>query len=121
MSDGYRVNMEKLTRLVNNLDRAADDITAANNKLADARGHDLGSPGIDSAAEHFRNRWQDGIKKIAEGAKKTSDALDGARSTYAKIENEAASLIAKAAEEPAQQPPGNAPAEPSRIEQRLNG
>lgn len=121
MADGYRVNMEKLTRLVNDLDRAADNITDANNKLANACGRDLGSPGIDRAAEDFRDRWQDGIKKIAEGAKKTSDALDGARSTYAKIENEAATLIAKAAEEPPQQQADNAPAQPSRIEQRLNG
>ncbi|MDI2027402.1 hypothetical protein QFW96_02215 [Saccharopolyspora sp. TS4A08] len=68
MANGFRVNMEKLTRLVNDLDRAADSITDANNKLANARGRDLGSLGIDSAAEDFRDRWQDGIKKIAEGA-----------------------------------------------------
>ncbi|TWG08345.1 hypothetical protein [Saccharopolyspora dendranthemae] len=121
MADGYRVNMEKLTRLVNDLDRAADDITDANNKFGNASGRDLGSPGIDNAAEDFRNRWQDGITKIAEGAKKTSDALDGARSTYAKIENEAASLVAEAAEEPPPQQAASASAQPSRIEQRLNG
>ncbi|MBK0866442.1 hypothetical protein INP57_06465 [Saccharopolyspora sp. HNM0986] len=126
MGDGYRVHMDKLAQLVNDLDRAADDITTANNALSNARGRDLGTPGIDNASEHFRERWSHGIKKISEGAKATSDALDGARATYAKLENEVATLVASAAE--AQ--PGNSggdhgrPADgeqPSSIEQRMAG
>lgn len=120
MSDGYRVNMEKLAQLVNDLDHAADDITDANNKLSNARGRDLGSPGIDNAAHDFRDRWQDGIKKIAEGAKTTSRTLDGARAAYASIENEAASMISKAADSSGPPKTGNSAGQ-SRIEQRLNG
>jgi hypothetical protein len=120
---GYRVNMDKLTQLINDLDRAADDITAANNALGNARGRDLGTPGIDNASEEFRERWSHGIKKISEGAKATSAALDAARSTYAKLENEVAGLVASAGEGQ-QAPPGggqgNPPeGQPSHIEQRL--
>ena len=33
MPDGYRVQLDKLAQLINDLDRAADDITTANNAL----------------------------------------------------------------------------------------
>ncbi|QGK71594.1 hypothetical protein GIY23_20570 [Allosaccharopolyspora coralli] len=117
--------MEKLTRLINDLDRAADDITAANKALSNAKGHDLGTPGIDTASEEFRDTWSDGISKISEGAKATSDALGVARSTYAKLENEVASLVA-AAGEASQAPTGGSQAgagegQSSHIEQRLSG
>lgn len=125
MTGGYRVDMDKLTQLIKDLDHAADDITVANNALSSARGRDLGTPGIDNASEEFRERWSHGIKKISEGAKLTSGALDAARSTYSKLENEVAALVASATEGH-QAPPGGgqgqAPeAQPSPIEQRLSG
>lgn len=125
MAGGYHVAMEKLTRLINDLDRAADDITAANRALSNARGRDLGTPGIDNASEDFRESWSHGISKISEGAKATSEALGAARSTYAKLENEVAGLVAKAAEASqgaAREGNGQPPEEQtSHIEQRLSG
>ncbi|WP_438387946.1 hypothetical protein [Actinopolyspora saharensis] len=125
MGDGYRVNMDKLAQLVNDLDRAADDITAANRTLGNATGHDLGSPGIDEASQNFRERWSHSIDKISEGAKATSEALNAARSTYAKLENEVAALITSKVEQAAQQSPDNTGEQtdqgrPSSIEQRLS-
>lgn len=125
MPGGYQVHMDRLTQLINDLDRAADDITAANDALSNARGRDLGTSGIDNASEEFRARWSHGIDKISEGARTTSDALDGARGTYAKLENEVASLVAAAAE--VQQAPAardhgqRAGGQPSNIEERLSG
>lgn len=125
MAGGYRVNMDGLTRLINDLDRAADDITAANGALSNASGRDLGTPGIDDASEVFRERWSHGISKISEGAKGASDALGAARATYAKLENEVASRVAAVAEAPqALAGAGNGqPSEgqSSHIEQRLSG
>ncbi|RCW45153.1 hypothetical protein DFQ14_103117 [Halopolyspora algeriensis] len=125
MSGGYRVSMDKLTQLVNDLDHAADDITAANRALSNARGRDLGTPGIDDASEEFRESWSHGISKISKGAKVTSDVLDAARATYARLENEASALIASAAEgqHPSSDGGGGRISEgqPSRIEQRLTG
>ncbi|KEI43350.1 hypothetical protein [Saccharopolyspora rectivirgula] len=124
MIDGYRVSMEKLTRLVNDLDRAADEIAAANNALANAKGRDLGTPGIDSAAEDFQERWSHGIEKLGEGAEVTSKALDAARAAYAQLENEVSNLIASTVGGE-QQPPGSSGTSsgegPSAIEQRLGG
>lgn len=125
MAGGYRVSMDKLTQLINDLDRAADDITAANKALSNARGRDLGTSGIDDASEQFRDRWSHSIDKISEGAKATSDALGAARSTYAKLENEVSNLVVSAAEDtqaPSDTGGGDASeGQPSRIEQRLSG
>ncbi|SDJ86314.1 hypothetical protein SAMN04487820_102419 [Actinopolyspora mzabensis] len=127
VGDGYRVDIEKLTRLISDLDHAADDITAANRALSDARGRDLGSPGIDDASEGFRERWSHGIEKIAEGAKATSDALGSARETYAKLEQEVVSLLASAVSQQSS-PDGSggqgtqeSQGEMSAIEQRMAG
>ncbi|SDP81201.1 hypothetical protein SAMN04487905_109190 [Actinopolyspora xinjiangensis] len=125
MGDGYRVDIEKLTRLISDLDNAADDITAANRALGDARGRDLGTSGIDDASDGFRERWSHGIEKIAEGAKATSEALGSARETYAKLEQEVVSLVTSAVTRQQSSSGGSggqdSQGEMSAIEQRMAG
>lgn len=120
---GYSVDLDRLSKLVGDLEHAADDITAANRALGNAGSRDLGSPGIDAAGEEFQQRWSDSISKISEGAKVTSEALDGARGTYAKLEEQISQMVKPAdggGDPPAGQG-GSGGAEPSNIEQRLSG
>ncbi|ASU78344.1 hypothetical protein CDG81_08610 [Actinopolyspora erythraea] len=68
--------MEKLTRLINELDRAADHITATNRALSDARGRHRSSGG-DNVSEEFRGSWSHGTSKVAEDAKAVEASRTG--------------------------------------------
>lgn len=113
---GYRVDLTKLTSLINDLDHAADEITAANNDLRQAGGRDLGTSGLDDAAEQFQQRWSQSIGTISDAAKHTSDTLGGAKKTYAELEERVATMFNSRPQEQS----SSGGEQPSAIEQRLN-
>lgn len=119
---GFRVDLDRMNRLITDLDHAADDITAANQLLHQSTARDLGTPGIDRAAEQFQQRWGESISSIGDAAKRTSDGLDETRKTYAELEEQVARMFhsGQHPQSPPPAPPAASAEQPSAIEQRLN-
>lgn len=86
MADELYIEMDAFSGLISTLDTAAEDMTSANDKLADTDGSDLGSTPLDKAAENFRDRWKYGIEKIADATGKMVDGLELTRDLYAEQE-----------------------------------
>ncbi|NLU82036.1 hypothetical protein [Rhodococcus sp. HNM0569] len=69
--------------LIDTLESAAEDMKSANDRLADAKGGDLGSGALDTAAEKFRDKWQYGIEQIAKSTAAMTTGLQTTRDLYA--------------------------------------
>ncbi|RZS39340.1 hypothetical protein EV193_104557 [Herbihabitans rhizosphaerae] len=83
--DGFFVDIEALDKLIGSLSKAEQSLKAANDKLSKASSNDLGHAEIDRAGEKFQDRWEHGIKKIAEFTGKSVEGLNGARKTYDEV------------------------------------
>lgn len=86
MSDKLGVNFAQLDLLIRNLDRSAEEMTAATRALRAASAQDLGSRAIDKAGKAFQDRWEHGIGKIAEAAGKMTKALAETKKDYENTE-----------------------------------
>ncbi|EOM76280.1 hypothetical protein DW322_11595 [Rhodococcus rhodnii] len=79
--------------LIDTLDSAADDMKAANDRLADTNSGDLGNVGLDAAAGKFRDKWQYGIEQIAKSTASMADGLRTTRDLYVAQEQATADSI----------------------------
>lgn len=77
------LDIEAFGGLISTLDTAATDMTAANNRLADAESSDLGGADLDRAAANFRDRWKYGIERIAKSTGTMVTGLEATRDLYA--------------------------------------
>ncbi|WP_072690887.1 hypothetical protein [Rhodococcus marinonascens] len=83
MSGDLYLDIEAFGGLISTLDTAATEMTAANNRLADADSSDLGGADLDRAAANFRDRWRYGIEQIADSTAKMVTGLEATRDLYA--------------------------------------
>ncbi|AOW92302.1 hypothetical protein BFN03_05155 [Rhodococcus sp. WMMA185] len=77
------LDVEAFGGLISTLDTAATEMTAANNRLADAESSDLGGSDLDRAASNFRDRWKYGIERIAKSTGAMVTGLEATRDLYA--------------------------------------
>lgn len=68
--------------LASTLDTASDDMSAAIDVLGSISGQHLGGAELDRAASDFRDRWQNGIRKIASATDGLATALAETCSSY---------------------------------------
>lgn len=83
---GFRVGLDHLSELIGRLDRAADQISSANNQLREASESQLGHGDLDSACAEFQERWEYGIGRIRESTERLVPSLQQARRTYAEAD-----------------------------------
>jgi hypothetical protein len=82
MPDGYRLSLSGMGKLIDQLAQAEDRMTKANNGLRSSTAQDLGSLVVDQAGGAFQDRWEYGIGKLAESARKMVDGLAATRKHY---------------------------------------
>lgn len=110
---GYTVRIDELGQLIDNLDMAAERITAANNESG-AHGvlGDLGNEALSNAGISFEDEWEYGIGKLGEAAEEVTDGLTETRKNYQEVEELHAEVFDTAAKEMASPPLINARNDP---------
>ncbi|HET8992891.1 MULTISPECIES: hypothetical protein [unclassified Rhodococcus (in: high G+C Gram-positive bacteria)] len=92
-SEELFIDVVAVAMLASALDTAADDMSAAVDALGSINGQDLGGAELDRAAANFRDRWKDGIRKVASATDGLSIALTETCNSYsAQAEATAAAL-----------------------------
>lgn len=86
MAGELYLDVDAFSGLIHTLDTAAEDMTSANKRLADADAGNLGSAVLDKAADTFRSRWKYGIEQIADATSTMVDGLEVTRDLYAEQE-----------------------------------
>ncbi|CAM4202931.1 hypothetical protein KIPE111705_44915 [Kibdelosporangium persicum] len=86
MPDGYRLELGGMGRLIDQLARAEERMTKANDNLRASSARDLGSLTVDQAGNAFQDRWEYGIGKLAECAGKMVEGLGATRKQYQQAE-----------------------------------
>jgi hypothetical protein len=112
MPDGYRLELGGMGRLIDQLAKAEDRMTKANNNLRNSTAGDMGSRNVDKAGNDFQDRWEYGIGKLAESAGKMVEGLDATRKQYQQADQATAEYFPAAAA---------APAGDSQISRRMGG
>lgn len=113
MTGDLYLDIDAFSGLIHTLDTAAEDMTSANKKLADADAGNLGSSGLDKAADNFRSRWKYGIEQIAESTSKMVEGLELTHKLYAEQERINAGALDTIGGAPPSAPapdPGSSPA-----------
>lgn len=92
-SEELFIDIVAVAMLASTLDTASDDMSAAVDVLGSISGQDLGCAELDRAAADFRDRWQDGIRKIASATDGLAVALTETCDAYsAQVHATAAAL-----------------------------
>lgn len=91
----FRVDIEGLDSLSNNLTRSSENLEQALNAMRDIGSESLGYRGLDQACADFRETWQTGLKKVEECTGKLTKGLDSAKKDYAELEKQIEEGFAK--------------------------
>ena len=81
-SEGLFIDVVAVAMLASTLDTASDDMSTAVDVLGSISGQDLGGAELDRAATDFRDRWQDGIRKVASATDGLAIALTETCDSY---------------------------------------
>lgn len=91
----FKVDIEGLDSLSNNLDRAGENLRLALDAMRDVSEESLGYGALDTACADFRDVWQTGLKKVGECSDKLTKGLDAAKKNYEELETSLAEQFAK--------------------------
>ncbi|MER8185783.1 type VII secretion target [Kitasatospora sp. NPDC094015] len=86
MGDYFRVEVQDLDRLLQQLKQSQEDLRSALNAMRDTGPKTTGSKTLDHACDEFHDSWDDAIKKIADGTAQLEDRLTETRKGYAETE-----------------------------------
>ncbi|RCW40759.1 hypothetical protein DFQ14_11086 [Halopolyspora algeriensis] len=84
----FRVDIEGLDSLKNNLTRSSENLEQALNAMRDISSESLGYRTLDQACADFRETWRTGLKKVEECTGKLTEGLDSARKDYVELEKQ---------------------------------
>jgi Mg2+ and Co2+ transporter CorA len=93
VGDYFRVEVQQLDTLVNQLHQSQDDMRTALNAMRDTGPKTTGSEALDNACEEFHDSWDDAIKKITDGTAQIEDGLCDTRAAYAETEQAIADAL----------------------------
>lgn len=91
----FTVDIDGLDALGKNLDRTSSNIDQATKRLDDLGPDSIGPDVLDEACADFREDWEEGLDKLREAVDEMRGGLDGAKRTYAKIDNGLREAFAK--------------------------
>lgn len=80
--DEVFIDIPEFTKLINQLESAADYMRAATERLRDAGCDGLGWSFLDNAARNFHSEWGYGIKKIGELSEELVEGMKAAKQLY---------------------------------------
>ncbi|WP_371494824.1 hypothetical protein OG871_06275 [Kitasatospora sp. NBC_00374] len=87
MGDYFRVEVDDLDRLLQQLKQSQEDLRSALNSMRDTGPKTTGSKTLDHACDEFHDSWDDAIKKIADGTAQLEEGLKATRKGYAETED----------------------------------
>lgn len=82
----FTVDIDGLDALGKNLDRTNENLDQATKRLADLGPDSIGPDVLDEACAEFRDDWEEGLDKLRDAVEEMKGGLDGAKKTYAEIE-----------------------------------
>jgi prefoldin subunit 5 len=86
MGDYFKVELQSLNKLLQQLHASQEEMRTALNALRDTGVRTTGSGALDHACDEFHDSWDDAIKKIAEGTEQIESGLQLVCKTYADTE-----------------------------------
>lgn len=75
----------------------------ATKRLADEGADKIGPDDLDSACDDFRSDWEDGLEKLGEAIDEVKKGLDGARKSYAELDEKIKQQLTKTKQDTGQQ------------------
>ncbi|MEV4611397.1 hypothetical protein AB0K43_02175 [Kitasatospora sp. NPDC049258] len=97
MGDYFRVEVQDLDRLLQQLKQSQEDLRSALDAMRDTGPRTTGSKTLDHACDEFHDSWDDAIKKIADGTAQLEGRLQETRKGYAETEEAIRSAFTGAA------------------------
>jgi uncharacterized protein YukE len=95
LSGWFQVDLGVLGQFVSGVREAEESLRAACSAMAADRGYQLGTDGLNEAANRFQQGWGRGLRELQEGMDAMSGTLERARAAYQQAD-EGAAAIAKA-------------------------
>ncbi|MFJ3220478.1 WXG100 family type VII secretion target [Kitasatospora sp. NPDC086801] len=86
MGDYFRVEVNELDRLLQQLKHGQCDLRAALNAMRDIGPKSTGSTSLDRACDDFHDSWHDAIKLISDGTAQIEDKLRETAKDYTETE-----------------------------------
>ncbi|MGJ5890532.1 hypothetical protein DF268_31840 [Streptomyces sp. V2] len=93
MSDHYKVDFEALGKLVADLAGCAQSMRSTMRQLEDIGPSGTGSAELESACDHFQEKWGHGIKQIADATDTVTERVAQAGRLYQGTEDEVVKLV----------------------------
>ncbi|WP_441246439.1 type VII secretion target [Kitasatospora sp. McL0602] len=97
MGDYFRVEVNELDRLLQQLQQSQDDLRTALDAMRDIGPKSTGSKSLDHACDAFHDSWHDAIKLISDGTGKIEDKLRETAKDYTETEQAIRDAFSKGA------------------------
>jgi hypothetical protein len=92
LSGWFQVDLGVLGQFVSGMKEAEESLRAACSAMAEDRGSQLGTDGLNEAADRFQQGWGDGLRQLREGMSAMSGTLERARAAYQQADDGAAAV-----------------------------
>jgi hypothetical protein len=82
VSNGFRIDVPRVERMVSELDECTERMQEARGRLKRVGPTALGTDDLDDACDTFQSEWEDGITRIQKSAREIRDGLKTTLDAY---------------------------------------